>query len=141
MQLFLPNVSIDAMTQIHLQKKSYTGACRVALFVASHTPALADVLATYTAIEATVTGYTQQAITGSTYVGTTIGGVSAYSAPDAIFTFGANVAVQSIYGIFYIANIGGADELLGAVLLTTPVLIPPAGGLFTWTPTWGERSH
>jgi hypothetical protein len=140
MQLFLPNVSVDAMTQIHIQKKTYTAGFRVALFVSNHTPVLADTLSTYTAIEATVTGYAQQSLVGSTYVGSTTGGVSAYSAPDAIFTFSVNVAVQSIYGIFYIAEINGSDELMGAVLLPSPVLIPPAGGSFTWTPTWGEQS-
>lgn len=141
MQFFEPNEAIDALTRILIQKDVYSGAKSLGLFVSAKTPALADVLADYAAIECTVPGYARQNFTGSLWTGTTTSGISAYSHPDLTFTFTANTSVQAIYGVFGIHNVGGVDVLFGAVALPLPILIPPAGGVFSWTPTWGERSH
>ncbi len=105
------------------------------LFSTSHTPAVTDTLATYTAIEASFTGYSPitltRSLTSSTWstptaTGTTIDPTN----NNSISTYGASAqsfnatSAQTIYGYFWSGVTSGvglvAEQFASSISLTNP---------------------
>jgi hypothetical protein len=104
------------------------------LFAASHTPAVTDTLSTYTAIEASFSGYSQKtltrsiaggtwgavALTGSTIDGTNHNAISTYGTTQ---TWNATSA-QTVYGHFWKGNTSAvgllAEQWASSVSLVNP---------------------
>jgi hypothetical protein len=104
------------------------------LFATSHTPAVTDTLSTYTAIEATFTGYSQKTLTrsiaGGTWgavglTGTTIDGTN----NNAKSTYGTQqswsaTSAQTVYGHFWKGATSGvgllAEQWASSVGLVSP---------------------
>jgi hypothetical protein len=104
------------------------------LFSTSHTPAVTDTLSTYTAIEASFTGYSQKTLTRTIAAGTwgtvaltgsTIDGVN----HNAISTYGTQqswsaTSAQTVYGHFWKGNTSGvgllAEQWGSSIALVNP---------------------
>jgi hypothetical protein len=104
------------------------------LFSTSHAPAVTDTLSTYTAIEASFTGYSAKTLTrtlsGSTWSTPAISGTTVNAAGDALSTYGSAAqswsatSAQTIYGYFWsglTSAVGITAEAFGSsIALTNP---------------------
>jgi hypothetical protein len=104
------------------------------LFATSHTPAVTDTLSTYTAIEASFTGYAAKTLTrsmsGSTWSTPAISGTTINSAGDATSTYGSSAqawnasSAQTVYGYFWSGLTSGvgivAEAFASGISLTNP---------------------
>ena len=104
------------------------------LFSTSHTPAVTDTLSTYTAIEASFTGYSAKTLTrtmsGSTWSTPTATGTTINAAGDALSTYGSSAqswsatSAQTIYGYFWsgLTSATGilAEAFASSISLTNP---------------------
>jgi hypothetical protein len=138
---FLSNEALNNLTLDHIRKTVNSGTVKLGLLKTNLTLALTDVIATYTAQEATVSGYAPISLTNANWTGSTSAGVSAFTYPTVTWTFTTNTAVQTIYGVFLYVDNGMTKTLFGAKMLTTPYLVPPAGGTLNYDLTWGEVSR
>jgi hypothetical protein len=104
------------------------------LFATSHTPAVTDTLSTYTAIEASFTGYAAKTLTrsmtGSTWSTPSISGTTINAAGDSLSTYGSAAqswsatSSQTIYGYFWsgaTSGVGITAEAFGSsIALVNP---------------------
>jgi hypothetical protein len=104
------------------------------LFATSHTPAVTDTLSTYTAIEASFTGYSAKALTrsmsGSTWSTPSISGTTINAAGDSLSTYGSSAQTwsasssQTVYGYFWSGVTSGvgivAEAFASSIGLTNP---------------------
>jgi hypothetical protein len=138
---FLSNEALDNITLNTTQKTVMSGTLKLGLFVSNLTLALSDVMATFTAVEATVSGYSPISLTTSSWSGSTSGGVSLYTYPTVTWTFTANTAVQTVYGVFFYSDNGMVKKLVGAKKLASSYLVPPGGGSLNFDLSWSNISQ
>jgi len=105
------------------------------IFVSNTTPTVTDTPSTYT--ECSVTGYAAQALTASSWSGSTTGGVATYTYPAVTFTFSANVAAQTAYGYYVVET--NSNTVLFAQQFSSNYPIPAAGGSVTVNLTWIDQ--
>lgn len=109
---------VGLLDEVDLVRLNRLEGASVGLFKTNHTPAITDVLGTYTAIESTFGGYARQTATGWTAAAMT--GTTAYTtSPVLTFTPNAAPGVETAYGYFIFLG----ATLLGAGLFAGPVTI------------------
>lgn len=136
--MFLSNEALDNLTKQAIFKATVSGTNKLGLFISDLTLALTDTISTYTAVEATVSGYAPASLTNSSWTGSTSSGVAAYTYPTITFTFTSNMAVQTLYGVFLYNDNGMVKTLWGAKKLVTPYLVPPGGGSLLYDLSWSQ---
>lgn len=102
------------------------------LYTNNHTPALADVSGNYT--ECSLSGYGAVTLTGSSWTGSTSGGLASYTYPTITWTFFANTGSTTIYGVF--GTDSDTGHLCFAESFGTNFTVPASGGTLTYVLNW-----
>lgn len=109
------------------------------LFASNHTPLITDTLSTYTAIEASFTGYSSTGITLTRAIGTgnwgsvsATGGTSINASGNAKSTYNSGTpqswsatSAQTIYGHFY-SGVTSSKSILGQLWSSSVGLVNPS---------------
>lgn len=132
MALLIPTASQLSLLDALTASGSLNGAT-LHLYTSNHTPVLADVLATYTAIEASFGGYSAQTIT-PWGAAATVSAKAKSVAPTFTFTAtGAGLPV-TVYGVYVLTS--GGLLIFAELNPTGGVTLSSAGHSFSYQPNF-----
>lgn len=137
--LLVPDVGEVRLLE-YVRARLNSGNIRIGLFASSHMPAAADVLSTYTAIEATFPGYAT-AETANWSVPAPDGTGRQFTQADfQVWTRGVGGSPESIFG-YFIWDADSGDLLWAEADPNAPVPINSSGNTYTVRPRLTDRSE